>query len=285
MPHKIDFSKYYDNPVRGRIRGLLAKQSLKEIFEFQLIDYENNPLNIKNVAEEHSLPGYKAVVSYKEASDLTPIIYYDDATIVDADIGLIKFSIPEEVSKVPAVYIAEIAICNPEETNNNVIYAHNSLYIYNEPTHWTTDVYTLPPMSDIRLSLRDSDFIENELIDNYDYDVAEISYATARTVKYWNELPPPVAFYTTSKFPFRNIWFTGIQLFLFEMIEEHYRRNYFPYSLGGMSIDDKNKFQIYNAAFQDRFKRFRADVMAQKIRINTELATGSVEGFKNYGVI
>ena len=129
--------------------------------------------------------------------------------------------------------------------------------------------------------MRDSDFIENELIENYDYDIAEISYAVTRAVQFWNEVPPPIQIFSTENFPFRHIWLEGVQLFLFEMIEEHYRRNYFPHSLGGTTIDDKNKFRLYREAWADRFNRFRYDIMRQKVRMNAETGSGTSAGFFN----
>lgn len=276
----IQPSTYFSEELRRRKRGLATKQNLVATYRFNMYDDSGANLNLQSLKGEFSLPEIKAMVAFREATLLPPDIYYVEATIIDEEQGLIEFQLPAQVRSVPAVYHAEVAIV--QSTDDTTFYANNALYVYNEPSHWTDKTYTLLSLDDIRLSLRDSDIIENELIANYDYDVAEISYAVTRAVQFWNETPPNVGFFTTSDFPFRNIWLTGIQLFLYEMIEEHYRRNYLPHSLGGATIDDKNKFQLYRAAWTDRFNRFKSDIVRQKVRMNAEMGSGTAGGLYSY---
>jgi len=82
--------------------------------------------------------------------------------------------------------------------------------------------------------------------------------------------PPTIARarFSTKNFPFREIWLEGIQLFLFELMEEYYRRNFFKVSAGGTVTDDMNKHREYGAAWKERFARFKELVMHQKAQIN-----------------
>ncbi len=280
MPVSISPSTYYGEPLYGRKRAVLSKQGLRVNYDTQLLDHNNAPLDIDALKAEHSLADVVCKISFREATLIQPEVIIDNATITDASQAMVRFSLPTEVMKVPAIYQAELALFAPDD--ESVFYANNRFYVYNEPTNWTDTTYTLFTVDDLRLSLRDSDAIENELIANYDFDLAELCYAVVRAVQYWNETPPLLQYYTTSHFPFRNMWLTGIQLFLFEMIEEHYRRNYLPHSLGGLTTDDKNKMQLYRAAWNDRFQRFSVAVKQQKIRMNAELGTGTVGGFYSY---
>lgn len=266
MSRRVTFHKYFNEELRTRRRGILVKQKVKEKYKFEMIDYDGNAININDLANEYSQSSLTAKLAIREASMIENVIIEDDATIEDAAKGEISFVLPEEVRKDSAVYHAELGLLGD---NGEDLFAVNSLYIYVEPTNWTSVERTLPRLDEIRLSLKDSSFVENELLGNYEFDVAEISYAVTRTVQYWNETPPDVTRYSTKNFPFKNIWLVGTQLFLFEALEEHYRRNQLPYNAGGLTIDDKNKFQFYRAAWQDRFNRFARDVHLQKVRINT----------------
>lgn len=278
MKVTIPFYKYYGEEVRLRKRGVLSKQNTITRFQLELINiYDGERVNINALAQEYSLTDPRAIIAYREATGVLSDVWIDTATIVDAENGIIEFIIPPEVRKVAAVYNAEAAIIDGDDQQN--LYLNNSFYVYNEPTHWTDKHYTLPTIETVRLTIRDSDFVENELINNFEYDVAELAYAVTRTVQFWNEIPPPVCLFTTRDFPFLNIWLTGIQLFLFEIIEEHYRRNFFPHSTSGFAVDDKNKFRIYHEAWQTRFQVFRSDVMRQKVRMNAEMAEGTLTGF------
>jgi hypothetical protein len=66
----------------------------------------------------------------------------------------------------------------------------------------------------------------------------------------------------------------GTQLYLFQMAEEHYRRNHFKQSAGGTTTDDKNRHREYNTAWKERFGQFRQLVMHNKVRINAGQAYG-----------
>jgi hypothetical protein len=280
----IPFYKYFGEELRLRKRGILAKQNVVTKFQMNMIDdYSGVNLNLNEVISQYQINNPKLIIALREATNIHPEIYMDDAVIINPEEGLVEFMLPQEVRRLPGVYNAEIALIDSNGAEDQ-LFAHNSFYIYNEPTHWTDRQYTLPSIYEIRLSLRDSDYVENELINNVDFDVAEISYAATRTVMFWNEVPPPVKVFSTSTFPFRNIWLTGIQLFLFEAIEEHYRRNWFPHSSGGVSIDDKNKFRLYKDAWLARLQLFRSDIMKQKIRINTEMTHGIVGGYYSFQI-
>jgi hypothetical protein len=92
--------------------------------------------------------------------------------------------------------------------------------------------------------MRDNGPADNSLLDDVEFDAAEITQAVLRPIMYWNETPPPIQpLLTTKTFPFREMWMVGIQSYLFDMVSSHYRRNQLAYNAGGLSIDDKNKEQ------------------------------------------
>ncbi|MEM3062243.1 MAG: hypothetical protein QW303_01665 [Nitrososphaerota archaeon] len=246
-------------------------------YEYILRGENGEPLSSNTIYNEHGIVP-EAVVAFREASGIEAFVYADTATIDNSVPGKIIFTVPKEVRETPGIYDVEAAYVQP---NSSTLFAINKLYFYNEPSHWGTKHYTLPSLSEIRLSLRDSSPIENELLGNYDFDTSEICFALTRVIQLWNETPPPVTLYTTRNFPFKHLWLLGAQLFLFQIAEEHYRRNQFAYNAGGMSVDDRNKLMVYRAAVEDRMQMFMTSIYKQKYRIN---ASSSATLGGNYSI-
>lgn len=276
MPRDIVPHLYYGEALNTRRAGIATKQNVVETLRLTMRDPSGNPLDI-NALETELGKTLEPKVAFREATLAELSLVEDTAAFDDKAAGLITFTLPSDIRQNAAIYIGEAAL-SEVGSNSEDVYAVTSFYVYVEPSHWSSNNSTLLYLDDVRLSLRDSSYLENELLGNHEFDIAELSYAIARTVQYWNELPPAVMMFTTKTFPFRNLWMTGTQLFLFELLEEHYRRNQFPYSAGGMSIDDKNKHTLYRAAWQDRFGRFTAELKHQKYRINAGDGIVSVGG-------
>jgi len=126
-----------------------------------------------------------------------------------------------------------------------------------------------PSIEEIRLTMRDNSSADNLLLDNVEFDGAEIAQAVLRPIQYWNEIPPPLRpAMTTKTFPFKEIWLKGIQAYLYRMASNTYRRNRLPYSAGGVTVDDKNKEQEYSAAAAGLLREFQDMVQAKKVEIN-----------------
>jgi len=208
---------------------------------------------------------------WRESSLVDKDLYQTTPTVIDAEAGIIKSIVPSQIADKTGIYLAQFALLNDEDCP----FFMDDCYVYNQHSAWydtseTTTQVGPPLVDDVRLSLRDSDPQLNELISEYDFDLGEIAYAATRTIQYWNDQPPTItrAQYSTKTFPFRDIWLEGIQLYLFELAEEHYRRNFFRVTAGGTVTDDKNKHREYNAAWKERFARFKELVMHRKAQIN-----------------
>mgnify|MGYP003344969451 FL=1 len=82
-----------------------------------------------------------------------------------------------------------------------------------------------PSLAEVRLHIRD--FPENNLLlDDYEFDEAEVYMAAERCVMYFNEISPPIQQrFTTKNFPFRYHWLEGIVYYLFITAADWHRRN------------------------------------------------------------
>lgn len=214
------------------------------------------------------------MVRFREASLVISTTYQILAAVLSANDGIIMCRVPSQVLSQPGVWFAEAGAI---DTSDNLLFT-DECYVYVESSAWTTSPSSTrhgPPLiEDIRLAMRDNSPYENELTEEFAYTMAEISQAAVRTINFWNEQPPliSVARYSTISFPFREIWTQGIKLFLFQMAEEHYRRNHFKHSSGGVTTDDKNRHREYNAAWKEQHAQFKQLVMHEKARINANQA-------------
>jgi hypothetical protein len=204
---------------------------------------------------------------FREASSYDRQYYDADIMVYDAGEGIVRVSVPSEVHDYPGVYWLEVGVLNAEGN----LMAVFPCYLFVEYSSWAPDCseHGPPLIDEIRLSIRDSDILENLLIDWHDFDLAEICLATVRVLQAWHDSMPPVrTSYTTKNFPFQELWKRGIQLFLFQIAEEHYRRNKLEFSAGGTSSNDKNRDREYKAAWQERFVDFTREIRARKAAIN-----------------
>lgn len=181
-------------------------------------------------------PQIKALITERHGCDGTTI-YVD---LLSAERAQVGFRIPCSVSDGPGVWLMEFYV----ETSGCQKVFISDAYLYVEPSGKNR---TGPPVTaEVRMFLRDY-AQENELLDAVDFDGSEIAMAADLCVCEWNELPPPDGTqYTTQSFPFRRHWLIGICSYLFSIAADHYARNMLPgQQAGGISIDDKNKAQMY----------------------------------------
>jgi hypothetical protein len=264
--HAPAITNIFGEAVTIRRRAFLTQCSAIVTAQLPILDASGNLLDISTASTVQA--------RIREAVGRGHTIHVADGSIVNGTDSTVQFTMPTSVMAKAGIYTVEVGVLDGDES----LLRSNTVFLYNEFSAWASTTRHGPPaLDDIRLSLRDSDPIENELISNHDTDLAEICASAVRAVEFWNDTPPIVGrmSYSTINFPFREIWLTGIQLFLFQMLEEHYRRNVFPYSAGGVTTDDKNRHKEYNAAWTTRMQQYRSMVMHQKARINLAGAFGS----------
>jgi len=133
-----------------------------------------------------------------------------------------------------------------------------------------------PARDELRLHLRDSQPDENLLLDELDFDDAELCQALARAVTYWNEALPPGRNYNTSTFPFKANWLDGAVACLCQTAAEHYRRNFVPVTAGGIGYQDLAKEQNYMGEYQRRWGQYMDWVRTKKMSINLGNANATV---------
>jgi len=269
-------------------------QDARLIWEFK--DPEGEPIDLTFCTGDWgcSTPGddtsYDAVstppcgvsLRMRELSGYNPQdkVHEIDVEVIDAGEGLVRaYSLPEKITRHPGIYQEEWALFT---TDGRMLRSNQCLTFVNRGLFGLTnnsDSRNLgpPTIQEIRLSLKDNAGADNVLLDDVEFDAAEIAQAVLRPLQYWNEIPPPMRpMQTTKTFPFREMWLLGIQAYLLEIASHNYRRNQLSYSAGGVSVDDKNKDQPYSAVSARLLQRFQEMCRAKKIEINISLFSGSL---------
>jgi len=214
----------------------------------------------------------------------TDAIYSIDADITEASTGAVKaHALPEAINRYPGVYMEEWALFSADNrmifSNQAVCFVGRGLFgISSDGNQWNLGP---PTISEIRLSMRDNAPNDNLLLDDIEFDAAEITQAVLRPLQFWNETPPPIGQHTTKTFPFRELWLKGIQAYLLQIAAANYRRNHLAYNAGGVAVDDKNKARAYEEYANLMMQDFRNMVQAKKVEINIASFSGTVTS--NYG--
>ena len=123
--------------------------------------------------------------------------------------------------------------------------------------------------------LRDT-VTENDLLDDVEYDDAEILFAVVQPVREWNEAPPPVAFFNCATFPYKHHWMKAITAELMRTAANHYLRNKMQSNQAGLALNDRDKNREYLELSQLYRQEWKDFVTREKIRINANLAMGTV---------
>jgi len=123
---------------------------------------------------------------------------------------------------------------------------------------------------DVRIWLRDNDPEANLLLDDFEFTPEEIRTAFTLTVDYWNDQPPYIRNYDYDKFPWRSQLLEGTAGNLLYIAANRYRRNALQYSAGGLTVQDQEKYQQYDAAGQRLFEAYKDWVIRNKRSLNAE---------------
>jgi hypothetical protein len=199
------------------------------------------------------------------------------AVSTDPSTGLMVAEIDPLAIGGPGIYVAEMGVFNAEGT---CIAVSNQFYLAVEAGLFGNYQQTgAPSIAEIRLELRDSSPLENELLDDsVAFDNSEIVVCERNCVDYWNEALPPVGpTYTTQNFPYRYWWKRGTKAQLFWIAAEWHRKNQVAYSAGGVSYDQHGqKAEQYDKAASDLWQEYRQWVQQKKMSINMEGGWGEV---------
>lgn len=286
----LSTSRQEGEEVRGRRRAAEVEQGLTPRLELEMRD----PQSGAAVDLEQYGPGGSSSSS-SSAGAVDPVLVRIRALealaagtaavpvemvgqVVDGPNGVVGFDLSEEVTAVPQIGRVEVAVLN--RTTSRILFL-NRFYLYVNPSLFAAEIAAAgPPVVDqFRMKLRDSDRADNHLLQDREFDLAEICEAMVQAVETWNRLPPPISGgrRTTRNFPFlAPPVVSGVLASLYEMAARYYLRNDLEYAAAGVQVNDKRKADSYARISQQLMERFETWVTQEKTRRNNEGAFGNV---------
>jgi len=284
-------------PVLPKLQLHEVQQGQDALLKWNMKDRRGNTIDLSDMCPDESAvsddegedfdavsdPGCGIELRVREMTGNNPSthsVHTVQAEVTDPAVGEVKAaSLPDIIRTVPGIYWEEWAIIGPE---GNMLFSNQVMLWVNEGLFGLTSDLAKrglgpPSISEIRLSIRDNSGEDNLLLDDVEFDAAEIAQAVSRPLGLFNEVPPPLRPpRDTTNFPFREHWLIGIQAHLLLTAAHNFRRNHLPYNAGGIAVDDKNNEAEYMRAGKDLLEQYRNWVQQKKVEINTALFTGSV---------
>jgi hypothetical protein len=172
-----------------------------------------------------------------------------------------------------AVGVGEVLVLRQQIVKDVCLALSNTLYLGVEKGILGAETSTQPgppSLAEVRLELRDFPEV-NRLLDEYEFDAAEVHYAAMKCVDYFNEVPPSLdQVYDGSSFPSRFHWMEGTIYYLLRIAVAWYDRNKLEYNAGGVAINDLNRSEAYLRHMQMRQQKWEDWVRRTKLKLNSE---------------
>ncbi len=261
----------YGQAVATKMQSLIVQQGQTAAIQTIIKDVNGKPVDLT------SYSGSNIVMRIAEAVGLTGSLFSDiSVLILNATAGLVGTTLTADVVSYAGISIAEIAFL---DTSSNNLILSNRYYLVVDATQFglATTRQGPPTMMEIRMHIRDNAPEDNYLLDEIEFDDAELAASITRPIMQFNEMPPPSdQLYNTATFPYRYHWLEAIVANLYMIAAAHYRRNQLAYSAAGLSIDDKNKEKQYLEIAAYHKKNWEDFAKATKVRANMEAGFGTI---------
>lgn len=266
--------------VPGRIRTIKFNGGTDKDIQWQMLDSSGNVVDMTEcncmAVELPDVCPYSFKLLLSEYFACSPTVAVD-ASLPDPDTGLITATLPAAATQLAGMYFAEMVMYDASGGEPVPVFS-NHFYIVINRDLLQRNFHTLsgpPTVAEIRLHLRDSGSAESYLLDNFRFSDEEIAACIYLPVQYWNEIPPPVAYFDTNTFPYRYHWLLAITGHLMGIVAEQQRANNLQYSAGGVTVNDQSKEANYTQESVRRLEEYKKFVQRKKIEINMSMCFGS----------
>lgn len=255
--------------VPGRLKAIALRAGQQPLVEWTMLDAVCGPIDLTPCGAG---PGGTVLGTLRVSPDC--FNYYVDfpAASPTPAAGLMVATVSPARLGGPGIYQAEMGVMAPD--GDYIAYANRFLLVVESGLFGYQPGNGPPTLAEIRLDLRDSSPLENELLDDsLAFSDAELAVALRDVVDYWNEALPrlPRARYTTQDFPFRYWWKQGAKARLFRIAAEGHRRNQVDYQAGGVSYDEHGqKAQMYDQVADQIWGEFKQWAQGMKMSINLD---------------
>ena len=128
---------------------------------------------------------------------------------------------------------------------------------------------------DVRMFMMDKPEL-NPLLRGVRWSPEEIDAAVVHAVSFYNESPPLIDSFTVETFPWRYTLLLGVVGHLLRSASINEASNNIAYSLDNVSVNDKDKADIFLRMGNGYWDEFKSSVMNIKVSKNISLAFGDI---------
>lgn len=225
-------------------------------------------------SESESATGVSLLVRFRLIDSSRPLAE-TTATATTAATGRVSFTVPSCVASAAGIYRFEVALVQ-DEACCEILFSDSGVLIVEDGMWGDQNQQGGPPsLEDIRMALRDRG-VENDLLQDVEFDDAEIVHCLVAPVRQFNETPPPLTIFTTSSFPYRYHWTLAAAGELLRIAAHHYLRNKLQAQSGQLSVDDKNKNQEYMQLAELYRREWMEFIVQRKVSLNATQGYGTL---------
>jgi len=264
----------------GKQTAVIVPTGKNRCFSWQLRTSAGVPINLTQCLAVDDPPRTIAVrFRIREALSTCggdPLDANNLAEVVSAEQGQVKVCFTTELTRA-GIFLGTFGVFeeydNPdaEDTANPIIQSllyENEFFVFVQHSTWGSNT-GLPRVESIREQL--ADFAgENTLTMQQRFSDADIASAAIFCVEHWNESLPetPHIRYDTTTFPYRSHWIDAIKGRLFMLHAERLRSQHLPVQGGGITINDKDKYDQYDQRGLYLWTEYKKFVASRKMREN-----------------
>jgi hypothetical protein len=274
-------------PVVLRTKGFLVEQGTDTTIEHVVRDRNGRPFDLSAYATSSSgsdsgsssSPTPSALVRIREplSSRSARATLQLEVDIVDPAAGTVRVDLPAAALGTAGIFqmafgFLPAGAVSPNLTDHALLSIEKSLW---GPLDQNPNAGP-PTLREIRLDLWDADRRENLRIDTVEFSDEQIIQAIIDPIRQWNETPPPIAAYTTARFPYHLAWRNAVVGRLLQNAAHHYRRNRQKVEGGGLQDDDLNREPEYAAAGKARLDEWDLFIRTKKAELNFAAGWGTV---------
>jgi hypothetical protein len=271
-------------PVPLKPQSLRVAQGRKAKIVWFMKDQCGNPVDLTDLQAAGATVKFLARESLSMCANQGTTIDLGGTIDLPSE-GQVSAQLTDAVVQRPGIYAIDVGLLQPPP-DGSLVFSNRFFLTVEQGLFGAVPTDLGPPSVPLlRLWLRDVDPDGNLWLASFEWDDTEIAACLVRPLQEFNEAPPPLdTVYNTQTFPYPYNWTRAAQGYLLEMASLWYMRVHLPYQAGGLSIDDKNKFDVYWQRAQQMLQEWRQWLRFTKVRMNANGAYMTLgSSYSNFG--
>lgn len=258
-------------PVLNKTGVFVVPRGLQAILRWQLRTSTGEGIDLTDIAVDGQV-----IFRFTDAYGCNEAVHQIIGTVEEGTDGWLQVELTSTLADDAGLYVWDLAIVDAvgviQAINSGLLSVERGLFPnVMDGSHLSGPI----TINELRMAIRDYAG-ENDLLQDVEFDDAEIVSCLVRPIQEWNETPPDLIIYCASEFPFRHHWLTASTGYLLRLAAHWYARNKATIQHGGVSADTKDKDNPYLIVSKLLLDEWRTFVSRKKAEINMGLGAGTL---------